>query len=65
MKIKFTEHRELAGGKTVKPGDEFESPRDGSDDLLQAYINNGIAVDVFSPQSLVPSSKKEVKPDEH
>jgi hypothetical protein len=42
MKIIFTQRRELPGRK-VKPGDIMEAPRDGSDELLRAYVTNGIA----------------------
>lgn len=44
MKIRIIQHRELAGGKIVQPGDMLESPKDGSDELLQAYVDNCIAV---------------------
>lgn len=43
MKIRFTEHRELSGGRIVKPGDTMESPADGTGELLSAYVSNGIA----------------------
>lgn len=55
MKIRFTQHRELASGKIVQPGDTLESPKDGSDELLQAYVDNGVAV---------VSGVSEVKPKE-
>jgi hypothetical protein len=44
MKIKFTEHRHLdALSRTVTPGDTLESPTDAPADLLQAYVDNGVA----------------------
>lgn len=48
MKITFTQHRELAGGRIVRPGDTLESPRDASEELLAAYITNGIAIEATS-----------------
>lgn len=44
MKIVFTQHRELTDGKTVKPGDTLETSKAAPDELLQAYVNNGVAV---------------------
>jgi hypothetical protein len=51
MKIKFTQLRELADGRIVNLGDTLESPKDGSDELMQAYVDNGIAVPAaFDPK---------------
>jgi hypothetical protein len=53
MKIEFTQHRQLdALSHTVLPGDTLQSP-DVPDELMQAYVNNGIAKDI-TPTS--PSS---------
>lgn len=45
MQITFTQYRELAGGRIVRPGDTLEAPRDASEELLAAYVANGIAVE--------------------
>lgn len=44
MKITFTQVRELPSGRIVNPGETLESPKDGTDETLQAYVNNGVAV---------------------
>jgi len=61
MKITFTQHRELTGGRIVKPDDTLESPKDGTDALLQAYVDNGIAVGGLQPSTFIiqPDSSKE------
>lgn len=59
MKIQFTESRELPSGRIVKPGDTFESPKDGTEETLQAYVQNGVAVEV----AVAAAKTKEVKPD--
>lgn len=47
MKIEFTEHRNLDElGRIVKPGEVIESSETVSKDLLQAYVNNGIAREI-------------------
>ena len=49
MRIEFTKHQELLDiGRSVKPGDVLESPKDAPEELLQAYVNNNIAIDVSS-----------------
>jgi hypothetical protein len=68
MKIEFTDHRELIDiGRTVKHGDVLESPLDAPEDLLQAYVSNGIARNLPPPtppktggelESPPPSSKE-------
>ncbi|OHD20428.1 MAG: hypothetical protein A2Y38_26335 [Spirochaetes bacterium GWB1_59_5] len=69
MKITFTQHRSLAGGKTVNPGDTLESPKDGPDELLQAYVINGIALEAVeagkreSDKPLQPISASPAEPE--
>jgi hypothetical protein len=47
MKIEFTKFRTLDTiARTVKPGDTLESPKDAPDELLRAYVTNGIARDI-------------------
>lgn len=43
MKIQFTQRRELSGGRKVAPGDTLQAPQDAPEDLLQSYVDNGIA----------------------
>ena len=46
MKIEFTKPRELVDlARTVKPGDLLESPKDAPEELLRAYVQNGIAIE--------------------
>lgn len=44
MKVEFKRPGELVDlSRTVKRGDILESPQDAPEELLQAYVNNGIA----------------------
>ena len=61
MKITITQHRELIPGRIVKPGDVLESPKDGSEEALQAYVNNQIATMAIEPR---PTKKTEVADNE-
>lgn len=52
MKIEITKTRDLdALSRIVKPGDVLESPKDAPEELLQAYVNNGIARDISEPDN--------------
>lgn len=55
MKIQITQRRELPSGK-VKPGDILEAPKDGTEEELRAYVQNGIAIEVKSEEKGVKSS---------
>jgi hypothetical protein len=49
MKIEFTESRELLElGRTVGAGDVLESSDTIPEELLWAYVDNGIAIDKTS-----------------
>jgi len=68
MKIEFTASKELIDlARTVKPGDTLEAPKDAPEELLQAYVDNGIAKTLPPPtppkiggevESPPPSSKE-------
>lgn len=47
MKIEFTQSKELIDlSRTVKVGDTLVSPADAPEELLRAYVTNGIAREV-------------------
>ena len=63
MKITFTKFRDLdALSRTVRPGDTMESPADAPEELLRAYVNNGIATEsketIAAPIKLTPELQK-------
>ena len=63
MKITITQYRELPGGRKVKPGDTLESPHDGPDALLTAYVRNGIAAADAPAAPAAEPAPKEVTED--
>ena len=65
MKIEFTQYRKLDDlSKTVAPGVTMESPADAPEELLRAYITNGIAKEVgvsqSLPDTLAPAPKEDI-----
>jgi hypothetical protein len=67
MKITFTQHREIVNGRIVKPGDTLESPKDATDEQLQAYVDNEVATvadsktPVMAAPAVAGSSSTELK----
>jgi hypothetical protein len=64
MKIEFTQYRTLDEiSRTVKPGETLQSP-DVPDRLMQAYVRNGIALDISPAPVSHPPAPTEAAPQE-
>ncbi len=64
MKIEFISHRDLLElARTVKPGDTLESPTDAQEELLQAFVNNGIAKILPDMSASDTAEESESSPD--